>query len=162
MDSIAESLRNFIHVLDHGLQEMNNRRQPRSRGTTQSPPKTPDHVSITIEDDLVPDLPIGTWSGWSPPTSSSICAVGYTTSVRQRHLSYSDICPTATSVLQRHLSDSCYQKTTSVQNFDLSDRCRHADCSVDTTSSFYKSSVRFIRALEVCGEPRGLLRSYHW
>ena len=107
-------------------------------------------------------LPIGTWSGWSPPTSSSVCAVGYTTSVRQRHLSYSDICPTATSVLQRHLSDSCYQKTTSVQNFDLSDRCRHADCSVDTTSSFYKSSVRFIRALEVCGEPRGLLRSYHW
>ena len=93
VDSIAESLRNFIHVLDHGLQEINNRRQPKSRGTTQSPPKTPDHVSITIEDDLVPDLPIGTWSGWSPPTSSSICAVGYTTSVRQRHLSYSDICP---------------------------------------------------------------------
>ena len=30
----------------------------------------------------------------------------WATSVRQRHLSDSDICPTATSVCQRHLSDS--------------------------------------------------------
>ena len=68
----------------------------------------------------------------------------WATSVRQRHLSNSDICPTATSVCQRHLSDS---RIRDFGQMSLSDRNRFLRHQSDYICIF--GSHSYVRSLRV-------------
>ena len=71
----------------------------------------------------------------------------WATSVRQRHLSDSDICPTATSVRQRHLSVSDICPTAEL---GISDRCRFRTgigfCDIRPITFVYSDHIRMSEA----------------